>query len=101
MVTVVHIIVDALPYKSLNKTQTCSPSPQKAQTNYPLDNAVPSPDVLNPKPMSVASLVSSISGYLPVGIRDAAGLSPLISEAEGRASFLETLHCQILRSGLA
>ncbi|CAE7641260.1 ATG18H [Symbiodinium microadriaticum] len=38
--------------------------------------------------MSVASLVSSISGYLPAGVRDAAGLSPQISEAVRHITWL-------------
>eukprot|EP00439_Symbiodinium_sp_Y106_P013360 s550_g1.t3 len=41
-----------------------------------------------PYPMSVASLVSSISGYLPAGVRDAAGLSPQISEAVRHITWL-------------
>ena len=40
-------------------------------------------------PMSVASsLFSSISGYIPTAVKDAAGLSPQISEAVRHITWL-------------
>eukprot|EP00439_Symbiodinium_sp_Y106_P013899 s550_g1.t9 len=58
------------------------PPGQNFNTRYTLHPPPP------PYPMSVASLVSSISGYLPAGVRDAAGLSPQISEAVRHITWL-------------